>query len=284
MNLIRDGQLQLDALARLAQPPPLFEPSGALFWNDPYIAQQMLKAHLDPDTDAASRKPETIERTVNWLVQRLGLRPGTRLLDMGCGPGLYTRRFAERGLQVTGMDYSENSLRHAREHDPRTTYIHANYLTLDQVEAFDIITLIYGDICVLSDAHRDTVLRNVFRALRPGGYFVFDVTTPCHHDLRKPETHWDISTGAGFWKPAPHLLLTRFYHYAEHDTTLDQYLVIEDSGTLTDYRVWTHHYTPETISSELLAQGFSVEDAYADLTGAPYTPDAEWAGIVARKG
>lgn len=283
MDFIHNGQLQLDMLARLAQRPPLFEPSGALFWNDPYIAQQMLKAHLDPNTDAASRKPEIIERIVTWLIERLGLQPGARLLDMGCGPGLYTRRFAECGLQVTGMDYSENSLRYAREHDPRTNYLHANYLTLDEAETFDVITLIYGDICVFSDENLNTLLQAVYRALRPGGFFVFDVTTPSHRDLRKPETCWEISTGAGFWKPSPHLVLTRFYHYAEHDTTLDQYLVIEDSGTLTDFRVWTHHYTPETISPPLRAHGFTVETAYADLMGTPYTPEAEWAGIVARK-
>lgn len=283
LNLIQNGKLQFDLLERLSRRPPLFEPSGALFWDDPYIAQQMLKFHLDPNTDAASRRPEIIERIVNWLIERLALQPGAALLDLGCGPGLYTRRFAERGLQVTGMDYSENSLRYAREHDQRTTYIHANYLTLDRVESFDVITLIYGDICVFNDKDLNTLLQAVYRALCPGGFFVFDVTTPSHHDLRKPETRWEISTGAGFWKPSPHLVLTRFYHYAEPDTTLDQYLVIEDSGETTDYRVWTHHYTPETISPPLQAHGFTVEAAYADLMGTPYTPAAEWAGIIARK-
>jgi SAM-dependent methyltransferase len=186
-------------------------------------------------------------------------------------------------LQVTGMDYSENSLQYARDHDPRTTYIHANYLTLDLVESFDAITLIYGDICVFSDEHRDRVLQNVYRALCPGGYFVFDVTTTCHPDRRKPETSWHVSTGAGFWKAAPHLVLSRYHAYDEHDTGLDQYLVIEDSGTITEYRVWRHDYTPETISPALRAQGFTLEAIYGDLMGTPYTPECEWAGIIARK-
>lgn len=283
MNLIENGHLQLDALARLANQPPVFEPASARFWDDPYIAQQMLKAHLDPDTDAASRKPETIDRIVTWLMERLRLQPGANLLDLGCGPGLYTRRFAERGLQVTGMDFSENSIRYARDHDPRTTYIHANYLTLDAVDSFDAVTLIYGDICVLSDEHRDRVLQAVHRALRPGGRFVFDVTTPCHDDRRQPPTGWSVATGAGFWKPTPHLVLTRCYNYTEHDTGLEQYLVIEASGEITEYRIWTHYYTPETITAALRAQGFAVEAVYADLTGAPYQPDSQWAGIVARK-
>ncbi|MBI5670587.1 MAG: methyltransferase domain-containing protein [Chloroflexi bacterium] len=283
MNLIENDDLQLETLARLAQPPPLFEPASARFWDDPYIAQQLLIAHLDPDTEAASRKPETIDRTVVWLMQRLDLQPGAALLDLGCGPGLYTRRFAERGLQVTGVDFSENSIRYARDHDPRSMYIHADYLTLDMANSFDAVTLIYGDICVLSDQHRDTVLQGVRRALRPGGWFVFDITTPCHDDRRQPPSGWSVITGAGFWKPGPHLVLSRYYNYAEHDTGLEQYLVIENNGAVTEYRVWRHYYTPETIGAALRAQGFTVEAVYGDLTGTPYQPDSQWAGIVARK-
>jgi hypothetical protein len=84
------GGIDFVALARHARKPQLDAPGEALFWNDPYIAQQMLKAHLDPDTDAASRKPETIERSVAWMVDQLQLGRGSRFLDLGCGPGLYT--------------------------------------------------------------------------------------------------------------------------------------------------------------------------------------------------
>ncbi|HEX2905238.1 MAG TPA: class I SAM-dependent methyltransferase [Phototrophicaceae bacterium] len=283
MNLIQNQCLQLDLLARLGAKPPYFEPSAALFWDDPYIAQQMLKAHLDPNVDAASRKPETIDKIVQWISTRLGLQAGARLLDLGCGPGLYTRRFAERGLIVTGMDMSENSLRYAREHDTQTTYLHANYVHLAEENAFEVVTLIYGDFCVLNDANRDKVLQNIARALRPGGYFVFDVTTPRHRDNQKSPSNWYISTGAGFWKPTPHLVLTQYHTYPEQDTGLDQYLVIEDSGAVTEYRVWTHNYTPETIAPVLAAQGFDLLDSYGDLTGIPYMPTSEWAGFVARK-
>ncbi len=79
-------------------------------WTDPHIARQMLKAHLNPDTDSASRRPAFIEASVNWLQQRFNIGPGTRLADFGCGPGLYTTRLAQLGAAVTGIDFSENSL------------------------------------------------------------------------------------------------------------------------------------------------------------------------------
>ncbi len=107
-------KIDLETLARYAQKPALDEPGEALFWNDPYISQQMLKAHLDPNTDAASRKPDTIERSITWIYNQLKLERGSRFLDLGCGPGLYTIRLARRDLDVTGIDFSANALEYAR--------------------------------------------------------------------------------------------------------------------------------------------------------------------------
>ena len=159
--------------------PALFAPHEAPFWDDPHIATQMLAAHLDPETDAASRRPATIDATVAWIVEQLGLSAGDRVLDLGCGPGLYCQRLARLGLDVTGIDLSENSLLYAREQAAAEglpiRYIHANYLTLDAAAEYDAALLIYYDFGVLPDPDRDDLLRRVRRALRPAGAFVFDV-------------------------------------------------------------------------------------------------------------
>ena len=91
-------------LNTLLTKPDLYERTIEKFWNDPHISKGLLKAHLDPDTEAASRRPEFIDRSVEWIVSMLP--EGASLLDIGCGPGLYTKRLAERGLRVTGIDFS----------------------------------------------------------------------------------------------------------------------------------------------------------------------------------
>ena len=64
-----DPYLPIEALFHLQKPPAPFSPGEPHFWTDPHIARQMLAVHLDPETDAASRRPETIQRTVDWLIK-----------------------------------------------------------------------------------------------------------------------------------------------------------------------------------------------------------------------
>ena len=80
--------IDLSRIRQLQEKPQPFEPGEPMFWTDPHIAKQMLASHLDPTVDAASRRPETIERITNWIAASVGLRPGDRILDLGCGPGL----------------------------------------------------------------------------------------------------------------------------------------------------------------------------------------------------
>ena len=285
-NLIKDHQLDLAALQALSQKPHLFEPGEEHFWNDPYISQQMLAAHIDPGTDAASRQPETIESTVAWMVRRLGLPAGAAILDLGCGPGLYTSRLSRLGFKVTGVDFSPNSLRYAGQQAQieglPITYIEQDYRTLDFPPTFDAALLIYYDLGVFAPADRDLVLANAARAIKPGGTLVFDLATPHYRAGVALTPTWTVEV-AGFWRPGSHLTLSQTYHYPAEQVYLDQYIVIEASGETAVYRVWEMDYTPETIRIPLEKAGLVLESVYADLAGAPYTPDAPGIGIVARK-
>jgi SAM-dependent methyltransferase len=283
---IADG-IDLAALARIAQKPDVDTPGEALFWNDPYIAQQMLKAHLDPNTDAASRKPEIIERTVAWMVDQLQLASGSRFLDLGCGPGLYTLRLARRGLVVTGMDFSPNSLEYARlqarQENLHINYILQDYLTLDMDGEFDAACLIYFDPGVFSKAKRERLFARIARALRPGGHFVFDVVTEYYRSGTQERMEWEVCLSGGFWRPGAHIVLSQSFLYPEDRAHLERYLVIDESGNLAVYNIWEHHFTVEMLQSELKTAGFSEVRLWSDLTGAPYAERAGSIGVIAGK-
>ena len=276
----------LSQLIKLQQSPIPFTPGEPLFWNDPHISAQMLKVHLDPKIEAASRTPETIDRSVQWIIDTIALKADDNVLDLGCGPGLYASRFAHAGLQVTGVDYSHNSIEYARryaiENSLNIHYRHQNYLELDDDNLYDAALLIYGDFCPLDPLQRSTLLKNVRRALKPNGRFVFDVTTREHRKKHGNKNNWYAVDG-GFWKPGRQLVLEDGFDYPEQSIWLDQYTVIEGDGKISVYRNWFQDYTPEMITEELAQGGFFVESLWGDLTGMPYLPDGEWIGIIAGK-
>lgn len=276
----------LSQLLELQEKPAPFTPGEPLFWNDPHISKQMLDVHLNPNIDAASRKPEVIDRTIKWLIEILGLQPGASLLDLGCGPGLYASRLAQAGFHLTGVDYSLRSIKYAsayaRENDLDVVYRYQNYLELDDENLYDAAFLIYGDFCPLNPKERAMLLKNIQRALKPNGYFVLDVTTREHRKKYGNKNNWYVAP-SGFWKPGLHLVLEEGFDYPEQSIWLDQYTVIEADEKISVYRNWFQDYTPETITAELSQGGFSVESLWSDLTGEPYNSASEWIGVISRK-
>jgi len=280
------GYLYLDKLLRLQQKPVPFTPGEPLFWDDDHISKQMLAAHLSQETDLASRKLETIERSILWLVNYLNLKIGQSLLDLGCGPGLYTNRLAQQGLQVTGVDDSRRSISHARqaaqEQGLDINYRCQDYLTLQDRESYDVVLLLSGASCTFNPQPRQPLLPNALRALTPGGFFVLDITTRAGRKKLGQKNGWYV-TESGFWKPGPHLVLEQGFDYPDQDLYLDQSIVIENDGRISVYRNWFQDFNPRTISAELTQAGFRVDSLWNDLQGTPYREDSDWIGVVAQK-
>lgn len=272
-------------IERLSERPEPYAPGDVELWTDPLVVPELLKAHLDPTTDAASRRPDTIRREVDWLVRALDLRPGSPVVDLGCGPGLYCERMARRGLTVTGIDVSSISLAHARaaadEARLPIRYVQADYRALDAVEAYAAAILVYLDFGVLSNTDRRLVLRRIRRALRPGGRFAFDVVSTAA--IRGPHNRWFANRGSGFWRQTPHLVLERRIDYPDQELSLTEHAVFADEAVPTIYRIWEQRFSREALTHLLASAGFEIEHIVADLTGMPWHPGSEVLAVVARR-
>jgi SAM-dependent methyltransferase len=93
--------------------------------------------------------------------------PGERILDVGCGDGVLTRRIEEAGAQVVGVDASPELVRAARALglDARP----GDGESLEFVEEFDAV---FSNAALHWMKRPDAVLQGVYRALQPGGRFV----------------------------------------------------------------------------------------------------------------
>lgn len=270
--------MKLENLIPKLARPAIYERRCEPFWDDAHISRGMLATHLDPETDAASRNPAFIDRSIAWISTLIPAE--SRMLDLGCGPGLYTGRFAERGFDVIGMDISPRSIAYAREHDSLSTYMLGNYLELAEAAAYDVVTLIWCDYGALIPDEREELLRRIRRALRPGGLVVLDAFTPAHIAGSTEWTSWNAEPSGGFWSAEPYICLSAEYIY-EQAVTVTRYVVVQND-IVRAWNIWNTCFTPESLADELAAAGLTVQAFYGDVAGTPYESGSPTICAVAR--
>jgi len=254
--------MKIKELIKTAQKPEIYTPGTASMWEDEYISTQLLAVHLNQDIDLASRKESTIASTIDWMLDKV---PGDKLniLDLGCGPGLYTEKLAQKGHDVTGMDFSANSIRYAQESarskNLNISYAQQNYLDLHVESQYDLIIMIFTDFGVLSPDQREILLANIYGALKPGGKFLFDVLND--NFTQSGSKEWELST-KGFWRNGPYLALSESFYYAEQKVVLSQHTIIEDGGEMEVYRFWNHTMSHADLEKILALQGFRATHCY----------------------
>lgn len=161
---------------------------------------------------------------VDFLVGHLGLEPGMRVLDVGCGPGRHAHALAGRGVEVVGVDISQRFVDLAtRDAPPGASFVRADARDLAFDAEFDAaISLCQGAFGLAGGpgAPLDgdgAVLDGIARALRPGGrvavsafsaYFqvrwledadTFDAHAGVNHERTEVRDEHGVAVPADLW-------------------------------------------------------------------------------------
>lgn len=265
---------------------PMFSQSQDSIWLDDHIAPKMLAAHLDSEFDGATRNSEYISQSMKWLTQKCPVQEFPKLLDLGCGPGIYAEKFCEAGYQVKGIDFSELSIAYAKnsakEKDYAIDYQCGDYLTADLgKEQYDVIVLIYCDLGVFSPTDRQRIFQKVYRALKPGGRFIFDVFTPQKYAAFEEANTWQVEED-NFWTKEKCIHLSAQKTYPGTTTYLDQhYLLYPDY--FKEFFIWETVFAEEELLAELNKIGFASNEVCGDLRGRPSMVESETLCFVVEK-
>lgn len=123
------------------------------------------------------RDDEEARVFITTMFMYLELRSGQRVLDLACGKGRHSRELNNHGLEVLGIDLSTNSIDQAKiyESDSLVFDIHDMRKPLTKFGKFDAIFNIFTSFGYFESREEDLKsIKNVSKALNPGGQFVQD--------------------------------------------------------------------------------------------------------------
>ncbi|HEX2608867.1 MAG TPA: methyltransferase domain-containing protein [Flavisolibacter sp.] len=123
-----------------------------------------------------TRLAETMRESGEALVEDLGITPGLKVLDLGCGDGTTALPEARKGAQVRGVDIARNLVeagkrRAEKEGLKNISFEEGDAMNLDALEdeSFDLVVSIFG--AMFAPRPQD-VAREMVRVTRPGGRIV----------------------------------------------------------------------------------------------------------------
>ncbi len=269
------SSLTLFDIVTRAQPPEPWTEGENIPWDAQDFSERMLREHLSQSHDLASRRSEIIQRHVDWLHQEILTGRSGRVLDLGCGPGLYLGRLARLGHRGVGIDFGPAAIRHARE-QAAAEALDCSYRLEDLRVAelgtgFDLVMLIYGQLNVFRRAQAESLLRRAYEALAPGGRLVLE---PQRLDALRagagPSATW-TSAREGLFSDRPHLILfERFWDEPRRCCTFRWHVVDAETSRVARYALTNEAWTPEELQALLSQCGFVDSEV---LPGLPGTPD-----------
>ncbi len=209
---------------------------------------------------------------VAFLVDELGLGPGDRVLDVGCGPGRHARALGALGLEVVGVDISERFIELARVDAPASvTFERMDARELPFESEFDaVISLCQGAFGLAGGgpstgrgdepitpaalveaqaAERDPdarVLDGMARALRPGGRLAVSAFS-AYFQVRWLEDADTFDAAAG----------------VNHETTT----LRSPTGEEAVHDLWTTCFTPRELRLLAARAGLEVRDIWSVTPG-----------------
>lgn len=283
----------LRAILAAERPPRPWRDGSQLPWSDPAFSRRMLDVHLDPGTHMATRAPEVVRAHVDWLLGQLGARAATpapwRILDVGCGPGLYLHELAVRGHGGCGFDFAPEPLRWARAHAETNgmdiAFLEADLTTLPEDFAarsgapFDAVTFWFGEFHAFRREQALGFLPRLGALLRPGGLFVLEYQ-PWDLFVREDAATWSAVEESPFCS-RPHLWLEEFAWDEEARAEIHVHWIVEAGGEVGRYAQCNQAWSDDELGAALRDAGLVEPEFHPPITGV--AEEFEFPLVVARR-
>ncbi len=277
----------LNILQRTSPPEPWAE-GDKIPWHDPDFSRRMLREHLSQAHDAASRRTIIIDEHVEWIQREVLHDRASRVLDLGCGPGLYSSRLAQRGHTCVGIDFSPASIEYARE-VAQSQQLACEYRLADLRQAeygtgYDLAMFIFGELNPFRPAEAQRILSKAYATLNEGGRLLLEVSMFAAVQRQGHQRATWYTLEQGLFSDRPHMcLFESFWHEAQAVAIERFYIIDAETGEVTQHSISSQAYTDEQYRQLVQSAGFTDLTFYPSLIGQPDERQKDFITIVAQK-
>lgn len=156
-------------------------------WYDGFFDQDYLRTVRTPSAKA-------IARQVDYIENRFGLAPGSRILDVGSGLGLQANELGRRGYQVIGLDSSKTMVQRSKEdaadYGTPTIFVQGDMREMTFDFQFDGLLCWGTTFGFFEDETNRLVLLRMREALREGGRLVLEIVNRDFVIQSQPNLVW----------------------------------------------------------------------------------------------
>lgn len=237
-------------------------------WWMSWFGEEYLE--LYPHHDVASAR-----REVAFALAHLDPDP-MPILDLCCGAGRHSLRFAEKGFSPVGLDYSAPSLELARGRGPDLRLVRGDMRSLPFAgRAFRSVVNFFTSFgYFLRETDNVAVVAEIERVLAPGGRFLCDTFGRDYVIARLIEEE-NRSTGE------------REYHirrrWNPETRRVEKEIEVRHGASTAAFRESVRAYTVEELTAMFDGAGLAVEAAWGDFEGGPAGSDSPRLIVLARK-
>jgi len=219
-----------------------------------------------------------VPAVLDSILKLSGTAPGSRVLDMCCGPGRHALELAKRGYRVTGVDITAPYIEAARE-SAHAMELPAEFILADAREwsrpaDFSLALNLFTSFGYFETRAEDVLmLQRIYQSLKPGGTLAMEL-------LGKEIAARDFIEGEWFERDGRYIL-TEFSVVGAWEGLRNRWVIMDGKQRVD--RVWVQRlYSATELRAALMEAGFASVDLFGSWAGTPYNESAEHLVALAR--
>ena len=276
-----------DIIARKS-PSQSVSSSNALPWHQKEFSHRMLQEHLSQEHDMASRNLELIKKQVDWINNVVLKEKVSKVLDLCCGPGLYTNMLAKYGHRCKGIDFSPAAIEYAHitkiELMLDCEYSLSDIRYVDYGKDFDLTMLLFGEFNTKTKLEASGILKNANLALKEGGLLLLElIAYDTVEELGSYQPTW-LSEEESSFSSKPHIILKDYEWVRNESYSVCRYNIIHSENQQVDiYTERLQAYSYGEYEELLAKNGFSVVSKLPALANEKDSTGLNLFGLLVKK-